>query len=80
MEVLCYVTYKSNKVYKCLHLTQYTQKCSEVGAKRAQEQCIWALNQKIICKSNKHPKRNHYMFTKWSKKDAHEKWGAGKET
>jgi len=26
----------------------------------------------IICKSNKHPKRNHYMVTKWSKKYRHE--------
>ena len=42
---------------------------------------IWALNHKIISKRKKHPKRNHYMVTKWSKKDAHKKLGgAGKIT
>lgn len=29
MEVLCCVTYKSNEVYKCLHLTQYAQNYAE---------------------------------------------------
>jgi hypothetical protein len=28
----------------------------------------------------KHPKRDHYMVTKWSKKDTHTKLGAGKKT
>ena len=40
---------------------------------------IWALNHKIISKSNKHPKRNHYMVSQNGAKMKHIKnWGGGR--